>query len=248
MGTMRAKVSILGVVFGMVVGLALLVTAATAAAGQEIDRRRGSLPGYYLDLNLLGANPTGEFGQLVNAGFGGQLGLRIRMGDRSPVFLRLDAGGMIYGLERWDVCFGGPIGCRIGAQLNTTNTVGYMGVGPELVFPGSVSPYVFGGVGFSYFSTQSSLQDFDGFNDSFNTRHFADFVWASRLGGGMRFGSGRVKLDVGAEYHRNGVAEYLREGDILDNPDGSITVFPNRSEANFMTYRLGVSIGLGGGR
>lgn len=245
---MRARVGILGVVFGMVLGLVLLVAAATEAAGQKLERRGDALHGYYLDLNLLGANPVGEFSELVNAGFGGQLGLRVRLGDRSPVFLRLDGGGMIYGMERWDVCFPSPIGCRVGAELNTTNTVGYLGMGPEIALPGRVSPYAFAAFGFSYFSTQSSLRDLDGFNDSFNTRHFSDFVWASRFGGGLRFGSGRVALDVGAEYHRNGVAEYLREGDVVDNPDGSITVFPNRSEANYMSYSVGISIGLGGRR
>ena len=39
---------------------------------------------------------------------------------------------------------------------------------------------------------------------------------------------------------------YDAEGDILDHPDGSITLFPNRSEADLMTFRFGVSVGFGG--
>ena len=108
--------------------------------------------------------------------------------------------------------------------------------------------------GFSWFSTQSSLSGVDDWDEElFETRHYGDFVGAARFGGGIRFrvgghDRGSVSIDLGAEYNRNGVAEYLREGDILDHPDGSITIFPNRSEANYVTFRAGVQIGLGGGR
>jgi hypothetical protein len=76
-------------------------------------------------------------------------------------------------------------------------------------------------------------------------------VLALRAGGGLRFrfgGPGSLAMDVGAEYHRNGVTEYLVEGDIVDNPDGSVTLYPNRSEANLLSFRIGVSIPFGGGR
>jgi hypothetical protein len=53
-------------------------------------------------------------------------------------------------------------------------------------------------------------------------------------------------LDFGADYHHNGVTTYLREGDIVDRPDGSIVIF-RRSEANLWSFRLGVSVGLGDG-
>jgi hypothetical protein len=53
-----------------------------------------------------------------------------------------------------------------------------------------------------------------------------------------------VLLDIGATFHRNGEASYLRKGSITDNPDGTINVNPIRSEANFITYRFGVSIGI----
>lgn len=242
---MRGRISVFGILIGMMLGLVLLVTAANEVAGQQLQRRSAEAP-YYLDLNLLGASPVGEFGQTVGGGFGGQLGFRVRLGDRSPLLLRVDAGGMIYGHERFGVCVAT---CFVAADVTTTNTVGYLGVGPELAAPGRVSPYVFGTVGFSYFSTQSSLDDNFSGRNVFNTRHYADLVAAGRVGGGMRFGlgrSGRVLLDLGVEYHRNGEAEYLREGDIVENFDGSLTLFPTQSEANYLTYRLGVSIPLGG--
>ena len=238
-GWMR-RVGMLGIVVG---------ASLSTATGAEAQNPKG-----WVGINIFGADPVGEFGQLVDDGFGGQLEGRLAL-DRSGVTsLRIDAGFLVYGHERQTLCFPPPIGCRIGADLNTTNHIGYVGVGPEIAVPGAVSPYVFGTVGFSYFGTSSSLSGVDDWNDDglFDTRHYSDFVTAGRVGGGLRVqvgstGAGPVMLDFGAEYHRNGVAEYLRKGDILDHPDGSITLFPNRTEANLYLVRVGVSFGIGGG-
>ena len=240
---MRGRVA----VFGWV--MVLVGSFVVGAEAQQL-RERPAEPRAYLDLNLMGANPVGEFGQFVPGGFGGEAGFRVRLGDRSPAFLRVDGGFMVYGFERFDVCLPSPIGCRVGADVTTTNSVGFLGVGPEIAASGRVAPYVFGTAGLSYFSTQSSLDDEWSGESYFNTRHYADLVAGLRVGGGVRValgGPGAVLLDVGAAYHRNGVATYLREGDLVDNPDGSVTLFPNRTEANFMTFRLGISIPLGGG-
>ena len=42
----------------------------------------------------------------------------------------------------------------------------------------------------------------------------------------------------------NGEAEYLIRGGIVENWDGSVTLFPIRSQANLMTFRTGITIGL----
>jgi hypothetical protein len=55
-------------------------------------------------------------------------------------------------------------------------------------------------------------------------------------------------LELGARYHRNGRVEYLRKGDIEDQPDGSIVLHPTRSEADFVSYVIGFSVGLPFGR
>lgn len=221
--------------------------------GREIERRESVNPRFALDLHLLGADAVGEFEQFVDGGFGGQVGMRFGLDRRAVVGLRVDGGFMLYGHERETLCFPAPIGCRIGTDLTTTNTVAYGGVGPEIAIPGTVSPYAFATYGLSWFSTQSSLSGVDDWDeDLFDTRHYGDVVGAARFGGGLRFrvgghDGGPVAIDLGVDFHRNGVAEYLREGDILDHPDGSITLFPNRTEANYTTFRLGVQIGLGGG-
>jgi hypothetical protein len=55
-------------------------------------------------------------------------------------------------------------------------------------------------------------------------------------------------IDVGARYHGNGEARYLRKGDIIDNPDGSVELDPQQSETNLWTIQLGVSVEIGQSR
>jgi hypothetical protein len=40
------------------------------------------------------------------------------------------------------------------------------------------------------------------------------------------------------------VATYLTRGDIVDNPDGTVTIYPNRSDADMLNFKLGVSVAL----
>ena len=88
-------------------------------------------------------------------------------------------------------------------------------------------------------------QDEEGFG---NTTNHKDTSLAWRTGGGILVrlvrGPVPVALDLAAYYHRNGVAEYLTEVDIEDLPGGSIDLSPRRGETNFVSFRLGVSIGL----
>lgn len=60
----------------------------------------------------------------------------------------------------------------------------------------------------------------------------------------MNIKGGRTPIDLnlGVRYHENGVVTYLREGDILDHPDGSVTLFPIVSEANLMSFRIGLTV------
>jgi hypothetical protein len=227
------------------------------AEGQWRDRnedRRGPDvgPSAYIGIGFVAANPVGEFGRNVDDGFGLDLEGRFPVSSTDGVFsLRVDGGFMIYGSETRGMCFPAPVGCRIGVDLNTYNTIAYVGAGPEIAGPGPVSPYVNGSVGVTWFVTNSSLSGDDDWDSNFNTTNYSDWVTALRAGAGVRFRIGGssnrpVLLDLGAQYHRNGVADYLREGDIVDYADGSIELFPIRSETNLMTFNVGVSFGVGG--
>ena len=113
---------------------------------------------------------------------------------------------------------------------------------------GPLRPYARASLGLGYFSTTSGLSGSDDWSTYANTTNLDDVVLQQRLGAGLQLGlsNGRhpVWLDFGADYHHNGTATYLREGDIVDQPGGGVIIYPRRTEANLWTFRVGVSVGL----
>ena len=103
-------------------------------------------------------------------------------------------------------------------------------------------------MGFGFFNTTSSLESIWGSEDHFTTQNLGDGNVAWGVGWGLEVSLTRgrvpIALNFGARYHENGVMEYLTEGDIVDHPDGSITLYPIESEANLVSYRFGVTIGI----
>lgn len=229
------------------VALGLLLASTADAEAQRIERRG---PGGMFGVSFVTADAVGEFGTFVDQGFGLELAGGLPVAAGGHFRLRGDFGFAIYGLERQQYCF--SYSCRVVSDLTTTNSILYGGFGPELVLAtGAVEPYVHASVGVTGLITSSSLDDHDGHGPYMETTNYSDAVFGWKAGGGLRFrlGNGRkpVFLDLGVVHHDNGVADFLTRGDIVDNPDGSITVFPNRSEADLFTYRLGVTIGFPGG-
>ena len=229
--------------------LALLAPMGPIAAQADLM----SPPRGHVGITFLAADPTGEFEDFVSSAFGAGFSGRLALDPAGVLSLRADLGFLIYGHESQRVCIGG-VGCRVEARLDTSNNIFYGGVGPELALPlGWVRPYANASLGFGYFNTSSSLKSTWGGDEILSTENFGDGSFSWGAGGGLEspLSRGRtpVALDLGVRYHRNGTMEYLRKGDIVDHPDGSITLFPIRSEADFVTYRLGVSIGIprGGG-
>ena len=226
-----------------------LLVISTSLSAQTL---RYQPPRAAAGVSFLIAEPTGEFSDFVNAGYGADFWGRLALEPRGLVSLRGDFGFAIYGYESKRVCFDG-VGCRVQARLETSNSIFFGGIGPELALPMDwVRPYLNAFLGFGYFSTSSSLESLWGDDDSFPTENLGDGTFSWGWGGGMEFyvhqGRVPIAINLGARYHENGVMEYLREGDILDHPDGSITLFPIVSEANYISYRIGVSIGIGGRR
>ena len=218
----------------------------TQVVSRRVEPRRTE-PKVYLGLSVVGAEPQGEFERRVDEAFGAQLDLTIPVALRGAVRLRGEVGGLIYGHEESESCFPAPIGCRIDLDLDTENAILFAGAGPEIALPGEVSPYLNGTIGVSYFTTYSSLGTDQG--PFGRTEHYDDTVLAARAGAGVRarLKGGRFPLfaDLGARYHWNGVAEYLVEGDVVNEPDGSLTLYPNESQANLVAFQLGLSVGLG---
>ena len=231
------------------IGLGLLLMAQGLDA-QELPRALESrAPVVYIDFAGLASNAVGEFGDLVDAGGGVNLSAKVfPLEDSRNLGLRADLGWVIYGSESVPSCISDP--CRVQANINTTNNIFYFGLGPEVILiRGRFEPYVYGTLGTSVFNTGSTLQGeyFNGADTHFNTTHLNDWTFAWRAGGGIRYGIWEdVSVDFGVEHHGNGVADYLTKGDVIDGPDGKVSINPRRSEANLLTFRLGVSLGLGG--
>jgi hypothetical protein len=232
----------------LMAGLAMIAVLASMAEATRAQERWDS-PDAFVDLTFLAAEPVGDFARSIDGGWGFGIGGRVPMDARGILSMRVDLGFINYGSERLFAC---SFTCRVGFNVQTNNNILFMGAGPELAAPlGPVRPYVGVEGGLGYFLTTSSLRGDRNYRSFASSTNFDDAVlqWRGRGGIQFRLSSGKtpVFLDLGAEYHRNGIAEYLREGDIVDEPDGSITVFPTRGEANLWTLRLGVSIGVRGG-
>ena len=233
--------------------LLALVVHLVFAAGVSAQPVPYRAPRPAVGMNFLVGNPTGDFSEFVDIGYGGEFFGRIPLEPEGLVSLRADMGFLIYGYESIRVCIDG-FGCRVQGQLQTSNGIFYGGIGPEVALPlNGMRPYVNAFVGFGYFSTSSSVEDPLGYENLFYTENLGDGTFSWGVGGGLEVNlhSGRVPIDLnlGLRYHDNGVVKYLTKGGILDHPDGSITLFPIVSEANLMSFRIGVTVGIpkGGG-
>lgn len=216
----------------------LVVTSSLAAQAREVvPLPRGAL-GFYVTL----VRPVGEFQGFVSWGGGfGMYGL-VNFGRGRHVGVRLDGTVVWYGHESYDALLS-PTVRRVWVDVDTDNLIVALGVGPQITFgSGWFRPYVYGTAGFSYFYTVSSAGDFA------SSIHLDDLTLALTGGGGvmLRLYRGRhpVLLDLSAQSTYNGEAVYLRRGGVRENADGSLTLFPIRSETNLVTFRAGVAIGL----
>ncbi len=80
------------------------------------------------------------------------------------------------------------------------------------------------------------------------TKNYHDGTFAWGVGGGLlipfKTRKGEVAIDLGARYHNNGQVSYLRKGGIEDLPNGDIVLHTIQSDANLVTYRVGVSFSI----
>ena len=215
----------------------------------DYDYRSEGPPRHYLGGELTAASPQGEFHDYVNSGWGGGLHYLLRVDRDGWLALRADASLINYGHERQRVPLSSTIGGRIDVDLVTDNNIAFFGFGPQVGVPtGAIRPYANGFAGVSYIFTESSVRGTSSGESFASTTNFDDSSFAYGAGGGVYIPVSRgwnpVSLDLGVSYRHNGTAEYLREGDITDNPDGSITLHPVFSETNLLTFHVGVSVGL----
>lgn len=232
-------------VLAAVAGVSLLSTTTLEAQRRAPRTWEAPLSRFSLEGDLLVAQPKGEFAtQIDTNGYGGNIGALFRL-DRDGLFsIRADVGGMQYGSETLYVPYLPQTG-RVALDIQTTNGAFWGSIGPQIQVPvGRVEPYINAAIGFLDFQTNTSLRGSDSQYEYARSTNSDDATSAYIFGGGLylRFGNSREwKLHTGARYFYGGEATYLREGDIQDNADGSVTLNPRHSKTDQVTWQAGVS-------
>lgn len=188
------------------------------------------------------AQPRDSFAQNIGNGYGGGGEVIYHLARSGFLSLRTDVSAVSYGREKKRVPFSGDVS-RVQLDVRTNNSIVALSWGPEVARPsGRLRPYAHAGYGRLFFRTTSSIQATD--ESSASTTNHKDGVGAWVYGGGLRVrladGDTTVLLDTGVSYYKGGVASYLREGGIQDNPDGTITMSTLTSRTPFVTYTVGV--------
>lgn len=207
-------------------------------------------PRFHAGLSGAVAQPVGEFGDYVDVGGGVHGFFRLNLDERGIAGLRLHGGFLNYGNETKRVCLSATVGCRIEVDLTTSNNIFLLGLGPELGLPlGPARLYGGASIGLSWFSTDSNVEGSSDQETFASTTNYSDGGFAWTAGGGIEITIAHarqmpISIDFGLSYQGNGKREYLTEGGITDLPDGSIELDVHRSDADFLLWRLGVSVGI----
>lgn len=214
----------------------------TDAVSQGLREAR---PRHMFGGSLILARPVGEFQDFVDWGGGFDVFGVFGLGRSGVIGLRLDGSVVIYGHESVDRPFSSTIP-YVWLEVQTTNSIASIGLGPQVTLGrGPLRPYVYGTVGLSYFSTTTSLRG-TGSVESFASSTNLDDVTPAVTGGAgllLRLSNGRkpVSLDFSVNTTLNGEAEYLRVGSVRERADGTVYFVPIRSQANLVTFRMGVT-------
>ncbi|UCC74733.1 MAG: hypothetical protein JSV86_09340 [Gemmatimonadota bacterium] len=249
----------------------LIALTAAGAAAQEV-RETGHEDQSGLGLALLFAMPRGEFANYIDPSLGLGAYLHVDFSEHTPLGLRFDGSMVYYGSQtrHRPLYATGPRGFTAMSQVDVTtrNRIGSFFVGPQLTFQsGAVRPFVHAGVGFSYFWTGTDWEhpyydddcdcdewdEEDCGDDLYDTldldlffeggTEYDDWTAAWTLGGGVSIALGRsASLYLALQYMDNGRVSYLREGSIIDGPDGYYSFTPIESEADLFVLQFGFSL------
>ncbi len=228
-------------VFVHALGLLFLAQVpATAQVSRESTR-------FTITAAPIMSQPEGDFGHNIGKGFGGGGAVLYHL-DRAGFFsLRFDVSAVEYGRETRRVGLSPSISDRVLVKETTTNSITTLSFGPEVALPkGMVRPYFHAGFGELLFRTTSSIKGTNSSEDIASTTNYKDNTGAWLLAGGVRVplaGNNprrAISLDLGARYYLGGVASYLREGSIQDNPDGTISFTPLNSRTRHLVYLIGI--------
>ena len=215
------------------------IFASAMPAGAQIIYNAPKLPGRFtVGADFAISQPKGEFAANVPTGYGFDLNGLFKLDPKGWIGLRADAGGVRYGHEHIDLGFFS--GIELG--LNTDNRIEFGALGLQLQFPdGWLRPYATASYAGVHFTTESCVSNPDGLvQDQCHSNH-GDWAGAGVFGGGLviPFGKSSGSLNLGARYHYGAKATYLRKGDIIDNPDGSVTLNVRSSKTDLVLWQIG---------
>ncbi|MGQ0766518.1 MAG: hypothetical protein ACT4OZ_12725 [Gemmatimonadota bacterium] len=239
--------------FRLMVATATALVASTSSLGAQVfevgreEETRGPRRSpVFGGGSLVYGRPTGSFASYVRQGFGVDGFGRVKIDRRGILSLGIEGGWLQYGRETFRTPLSSTVG-RILVDVTTSNNIAFLGAGPQLMVPvGPLRPYVNGGIGFSYFFTESSVEGSGNSDYSFaETTNFSDFVFTKLGGAGfyIPFGRADAGLDLGARYHSSGDTQYLREGSIEDRPGGPV-IHPIQTETRLWSWRIGIVAGI----
>ena len=202
--------------------------------------------------NFLLGLPQNEFRDNVidkGAGLSGNLGGFI---ENSPVMIGVDIGFLNYGSEGREEIFSETIP-DVTVDVRTTNNIlmlhGFVRIQPQ---KGSLRPYVEGLYGFKYLFTRTTIRD-NWFEDPIaSSTNFDDLAasWGLGTGVDIKIWEGRrrgrhhkacdISLNLSTRYLWGSKAEYLKEGSITREPDGTLTYSVYRSRTDMLVPQFGL--------
>jgi hypothetical protein len=233
----------------------ILALAAAPPLGAQIVQRRPRAANdgpvtTFAGGALTYADPRGDFAQYVNGAFGVTGHLLHSLDADGIVAIRADVGYLNYGqVTRRQPLGGGALGL-ISVDVTTSNNIVFGGLGLQLMAPvGAVRPYVNGSAGFSYFFTTSSVEGSSNSAPFAESQNFSDGGFSTVWGGGLyvplRASGTPIVLDLGVESHKNPDIQYLNKNSIYIKDTATPPVITAiRGPADFLTFRLGVTVGL----
>jgi hypothetical protein len=230
--------------------VSVLITAFIVASGSELGGQvvfnSTSVPSRFsVGGDVVISQPKGEFARNAPNGYGFDGTGMFRIDPKGYLNIRADVGVVQYGRETQRVNF--PNTGRVSLDLETDNMIGFGAIGAQLQIPdGWLRPYANAAIAYTNFWTESSLSGTDNSFEAISTTNHSDGSHAWIFGGGLMipFGKSPAALNLGARYFYGGTATYLRRGDIIDNPDGTITLNLRNSKTDLVLWQLGVSFAI----
>lgn len=201
--------------------------------------------------NLTLGWPQGEFKENVDRiAYGGSVEASLfKPGPVHPFNVGVSFGYIIYGDETVRRPFSNTIS-RVGVDVNTTNTMLNFHLMFKLhPFKGDVMPYAEGLIGGNYLFTESKIEDIDDGYELVSSTNFDDFSFSYGGGGGFLIklvdkleddGGPSLYLDIKGRYLIGTEAEYLVQGSIEEDGQGSVTYKVDKSATDIFTFHIGV--------